>query len=204
MRPLSAPDTLTQVPNKIISGAGELYKCGCASISLSDSFKGLSVMIPQVVINNLMFMQCYEFQRRKYSEYMSSTKATLLSSVIARIIVTTTLIPVEALRVRISNSTAQNVIQTSQKGLSITLTRDIIYSAMFWSTAEGIRNYLVGSEYRDVANKVDIRANLLAGGIGGGLISMITTPFDTLKTRIQSGVKAEGSILSQMRSIYQI
>ena len=38
--------------------------------------------------------------------------------------------------------------------------------------------------------------------ISGSLVSFITTPFDTLKTRLQSGIKLEGSIMSQMKEIY--
>ena len=82
-----------------------------------------------------MFMQLYEFQRKYYLNFLSSPKATVLSSLVARVIVTTVLIPVEALRVRISNSTENNQIKTHQKGLSITLARDLIYSALFWMTA---------------------------------------------------------------------
>ena len=101
-------------------------------------------MMPQVVVNNLMFMQLYEFQRKIYLNYMSSPKATLLSSLMARVIVTTILIPVEALRVRISNSTDSHKITGNQKGLKITLARDLIYSALFWMTAGEIRNFYVG------------------------------------------------------------
>lgn len=169
-------------------GFRDLYQCGCASFRLADTFKGLSVMIPQVVINNFMFMQLYEFQRKRYSLHMSSTYATALSSIVSRIIVTTVLIPAEALRVRISNSTHDRKIQGHQKGLSITLTRDLIYSSLFWTTTEELRNYFVGAEYRHKAG-IDYEANMAAGAIAGGLIACITTPFDTLKTRIQSGMK---------------
>lgn len=39
--------------------------------------------------------------------------------------------------------------------------------------------------------------------VGGSLISAITTPLDTIKTRQQSGVQISGSILSMLKSIYQ-
>ena len=135
---------------------------------------------------------------------MSSTKATVLSSLISRVIVTTVLIPAEALRIRIANSTEFNKIKGTQKGLSITLARDLIYSSLFWGTAEEIRNYYVGDEYRLTKSQTNsnLSANILGGGIAGGLIALITTPLDTVKTRIQSGMHLEASIVKQMQGIY--
>ena len=39
----------------------------------------------------------------------------------------------------------------------------------------------------------------MAGIIGGGLVSGVTTPFDTLKTRIQSGIPEKRSIMLQLK-----
>ena len=81
-------------------------------------------------------MQLYEYQRQLYIQYLPSTQSTLLSSMVARIIVTIALIPAEALRVRISNSTPDKKIQTAQKGLLPTLIRDTSFSVLYWITAE--------------------------------------------------------------------
>lgn len=43
----------------------------------------------------------------------------------------------------------------------------------------------------------------MAGFISGGLAAGITTPFDTLKTRIQSGIPENDSVLSQLKAIYK-
>lgn len=39
--------------------------------------------------------------------------------------------------------------------------------------------------------------------VGGFLISGITTPLDTIKTRLQSGVEIEGSLWQQSKNIYR-
>lgn len=48
-----------------------------------------------------------------------------------------------------------------------------------------------------------IKANVIPAMISGSLISFITTPLDTLKTRIQSGIDFEGSLLTQLKKIYE-
>lgn len=45
-------------------------------------------------------------------------------------------------------------------------------------------------------------ANVIPAMVGGSLISLITTPLDTLKTRLQSGIEMHGSTLSQLKQIY--
>ena len=39
--------------------------------------------------------------------------------------------------------------------------------------------------------------------IAGGLVSAITTPIDTIKTRIQSNKTSNGSIIAEMIRIYK-
>lgn len=82
------------------------------------------------------------------------------------------------------------------------MTRDVIYSAIFWPMAEEIRNIYTGREYRfrseETKDDAQYLPNIIAGCIAGGLASGITTPFDALKTRIQSGVPEGTSIRNQL------
>lgn len=39
--------------------------------------------------------------------------------------------------------------------------------------------------------------------IGGSVISAITTPLDTIKTRLQSGLEIQGSLWQQFKHIYK-
>ena len=78
----------------------------------------------------------------------------------------------------------------------------MIFSAMFWSTVEAIRNSYSGIEYRGSQKDGNFYANASAGIIAGGFVASVTTPLDTIKTRIQSGMHLEGSIVNQIKLIY--
>lgn len=62
---------------------------------------------------------------------MSSTASTLSASIMGRTIVTSVNIPFESLRIRLSNEVKNTGINFH--GYKITLTRDIIYSGLFWT-----------------------------------------------------------------------
>lgn len=82
------------------------------------------------------------------------------------------------------------------------MARDIIYSAIFWPMVEEIRNLYIGGDYRlrseETKNDTQYLPNIIAGCMAGGFASGITTPFDALKTRIQSGVPEDISIKNQL------
>lgn len=82
--------------------------------------------------------------------------------------------------------------------------RDLTYSCMYWLMVEQIRNFLVGDEYRNGSKKPSmLYSSVLPAMISGSIISFATTPIDTLKTRLQSGVHIEGSMGKQLQSIYR-
>lgn len=96
---------------------------------------------------------------------------------------------------RLSNEVKNNKINFD--GYRITLARDIIYSAMFWSMLEYYRNMKSNGEYRAFVKQKDknftwknFTTNMLPGFVFAAFCSAVTTPLDTLKTRIQSqGIK---------------
>lgn len=77
-------------------------------------------------------MQLYEYQRKIFIEKMSPTFATLSSAMLSRLMVTFVMNPIEAFRVRFTNSTKEKKIETSKSGLKITLVRDLTYSCLYW------------------------------------------------------------------------
>lgn len=78
--------------------------CDCSKFKFSNSFNGLKVAIPQVLFSNIIYMQLYEYQRNKYLKLTkNSGTATLMSSIISRVIVSTLMLPLEVLRVRMGN-----------------------------------------------------------------------------------------------------
>lgn len=62
----------------------------------------------------------------------------------------------------------------------------------------------MGEEYRSHKGEKNILyTNVIPALIGGSLISAITTPLDTIKTRLQSGVNIEGPLYRQVKKLYQ-
>lgn len=125
----------------------ELRSCECTQFRLRDAFKGLSVSLFHGLISNTLYMQFYEYQRQVLIKSLPSSLATLGSAMLSRLMVTTIMIPVEAFRVRFTNSVTRKDIP-SKNGLQATLIRDLTYSCLYWLTIEQVRNYLLGAEYR--------------------------------------------------------
>lgn len=68
------------------------------------------------------------------------------------------------------------------RGTAPTLYRDVPFSALYWMLAEAVRERLCAtwSMKRDA-----LSVNLVAGFLSGALASLITHPFDVIKTRAQ-------------------
>ena len=71
------------------------------------------------------------------------------------------------------------------------MVRDLVYSALFWSILEYYRNRAVQGEYRAQRKIKDFTwrnftVNLIPGFVIASMVSALTTPLDTLKTRVQS------------------
>ena len=77
---------------------------------------------------------------------MDGVWSTFSASIVSRFLVTSALIPMESLRVRLSNEVKNSKINFD--GYKITLVRDLVYSAMFWSMLESYRNLKSNGEYR--------------------------------------------------------
>ena len=112
-----------------------------------DSFKGLSSNLFQRFVNMAFYMQFYEYFRRMFIQRTNSVCATVGSAFLSRVIVSSVLIPIEAFRVRLINSTNNKLLKHNY-GAKVTLARDIFYSCIFWSSLEHLRNRISGGEYR--------------------------------------------------------
>jgi hypothetical protein len=89
-------------------------------------------------------------------------------------------------------------------GLKVTLARDLTYSGLYWFMVEQVRNLIAGAEYREQRHSQrSVYVNVIPPMIGGSLISILTTPFDTIKTRIQSGVEMRGTLTEQIRQTFR-
>ena len=64
---------------------------------------------------------------------------------------------------------------------------------------------MAGGEYRSFQTSESklLYNNIIPAFISGSVISALTTPLDTIKTRIQSGVDLKGSIRSQLAEMHK-
>ena len=154
-------------------------------------------------------MQMYEHgreflrKRQWFGNFYSDASAALF----ARFICICVNIPVESLRIRLSNEVKNNKL--NYHGFKITLMRDMPYSATFWSVLEWYRNRQTQADYRQSVREGDnftwrnVTLNLAPGFVLSAILSGITTPFDTLKTRVQSQGIQKYSIFESLKEIHQ-
>lgn len=158
-------------------------------------FNGLSVVLPQVLLSNIIFMQLYEYQKKKYLSVPwledHYEVATVCAATTSRAVASLVTAPFEDRRVKMGNQSKKKSVGSAEKYSSYkaTLSRDITFSAIYWISVEFFRNWLSGgTEYRKLArtNTEILLDNALPGLLGGVISSILTNPIDTVKTRVQT------------------
>mmetsp|Transcript_52576 Transcript_52576/g.128478 ORF Transcript_52576/g.128478 Transcript_52576/m.128478 type:complete len:391 (+) Transcript_52576:72-1244(+) len=81
-------------------------------------------------------------------------------------------------------------VRTLWQGLGPTLWRDVPFSAIYWVIAERTRDSILkrGGEPSVLGTEPmsnTLRANVIAGVVGGTVASLVTHPFDVIKTKSQ-------------------
>lgn len=89
----------------------------------------------------------------KKTTYLDSGMSTLLASLTSRFFVTTANVPIQSIRIKLSNNVKAYSNSYHFYGYKVTLLRDIIYSGLFWTLLESYRNNVIGGEYRDKIQK---------------------------------------------------
>ena len=105
LRAQYSPATCTQYPHNSFS---QIMKCSCTTkLTFRDFFKGMSVSLPVSVITNMLFMSFYEGFRQsiKNDVIINNQIATIVSSLCARSLVSMIMLPLQAFRIRFTNST---------------------------------------------------------------------------------------------------
>lgn len=90
----------------------------------------------------------------------------------------------DILRLMINDIPKRGISSTLYRGLSPTLLRDVPFSAMYWSFYEILREkYFPRNSFKDPIN--NLQGSFFSGVIAGCFSSILTTPFDVVKTRQQ-------------------
>lgn len=86
-------------------GYQQLVACNCSRFSVQGSLQSLKIALPQVLFSNLLYMPLYERVRERLIKKMKMSPlwSTFISSIASRAVVTMSNVPIESLRIRLSN-----------------------------------------------------------------------------------------------------
>jgi solute carrier family 25 protein 39/40 len=160
-------------------------------------WRGLAPSLIMTVPNAAIYFNTYEALKKRITrlEFPVPSLVPLVSGALARVVAVTTLAPLELIR---TNFQAQQkdrsvwsfVHKTGVRGMWLgvgaTLSRDVPFSAIYWSCYEMIK-----SEVRSDLPQTTYGAfvtSFFSGAMSGMLSAILTTPIDLVKTRVQTGL----------------
>ncbi|KAH7027428.1 mitochondrial carrier domain-containing protein [Microdochium trichocladiopsis] len=198
---------------------------------ISTLWRGLSPTLVMAIPANIIYFTGYDWLR--YNPASPIAKVTngdmtpLVAGGFARMLAASAVSPIELFRTRLQASTgssttghlantvqgvremvAEHGYRSLWRGLTLTLWRDVPFSAMYWWGYEAIRGKLTDireesrgrAVHRDSHSKQHSRSrsqsrenhtatftdSFVAGALSGAFASIVTTPFDVGKTRTQT------------------
>lgn len=190
-------------------------------------WRGLSPTLVMAIPANVIYFSCYDWlrydQRSPILRYFGDNSAPLIAGSVARTAAASVISPIEMFRTRLQatpgtgsghfRETLRGLSQMTQshgyrslwRGLTLTMWRDVPFSALYWWGYETLRDSL--AEIRDIytyhASISDLRGrdrhtfqsqqnsttifvdSFVAGCLSGAVSALVTTPFDVGKTRQQ-------------------
>ncbi|XP_019948870.1 mitochondrial glutathione transporter SLC25A40 [Paralichthys olivaceus] len=154
----------------------------------------LVMAVPATVIYLTCYDQLYAALRLRMGTY--AEEAPLLAGSIARVGTTTVISPLELMRTKLQSEkqTYRELTQCIRsametegwlslwRGLGPTLLRDVPFSAMYWYSYEKGKRLLC-EHYN--AREPTFSITFISGAVSGSIGSIVTLPFDVVKTRRQ-------------------
>lgn len=163
-------------------------------------WRGLAPSLIMTVPNAAIYFNSYEGLKKQIArlDLVSAGLIPLIAGAIARVIAVTTLAPLELIRTNFqaSNPSSSNrnqtvlsfVKKTGAKGLWLgvgaTLTRDVPFSAIYWSCYEFLKARLKNEIPQHKSGA--FITSFVCGCMSGMLSAFLTTPIDLVKTRLQT------------------
>lgn len=185
---------------------------------LSSLWRGLSPTLFMAIPSTVIYFVGYEHLRTIVND--DSAWAPLLCGGLARTASATVISPLELLRTRLQSATHQgrtasesfkdvtrgiqdmvrsDGVRTLWRGLSLTLWRDVPFSAFYWLGYERTKRRMV-----DAGVASPFLQSFLSGGISGTFAALVTTPFDVAKTKrqvVERNTDASQSMWKMMKAI---
>lgn len=202
---------------------------------ITTLWRGLSPTLMMAVPGNVIYFAGYDWlrtnQHSPIKTHVGETYAPLIAGSISRVAAAVVVGPVEMLRTRMQAShpsstgavlketvvglremVAENGYRSLWRGLTLTMWRDVPFSAFYWWGYEWGRerlhdlrglsavkasNSAVRSSARDQQgdHTTVLIDSFISGAAAGAIASVVTTPFDVGKTRQQTVKSSKGSAL---------
>ncbi|XP_034553271.1 solute carrier family 25 member 40 [Notolabrus celidotus] len=165
---------------------------------IKSLWSGLPPTLVMAVPATVIYFTCYDqlcaALRLRMGNY--SQEAPLVAGAIARVGSATVISPLELIRTKMQSqkqsyreltACIRSAVETEGwlslwRGLGPTLLRDVPFSAMYWYNYEQSKRWLCE---RYNTREATFTITFLSGALSGSIASIITLPFDVVKTRRQ-------------------
>lgn len=215
----AAEETQRRTINSTMDGLRKIAR----NEGISTLWRGLSPTLMMAIPANVIYFAGYDWLRSSpkspMNDRISDNYAPLVAGSVARVISAIAVSPIEMLRTRMqaSQSREKGIMRATMigmrdivsaegysslwRGLSLTLWRDVPFSAFYWWGYEYGRERLhqareASEPSADILSRARSRSELshttvladsfIAGAASGGIAAFFTTPFDVGKTRQQT------------------
>ena len=188
-------------------------------------WRGLSPTLMMAVPGNVIYFAGYDWLRfspkSPLHERVGDQYGPLVAGSVARVLAAICVSPIEMLRTRMqATSTREKGVMrvtmgglrdmvsnegyhTLWRGLTLTLWRDVPFSALYWWGYEYGRNQLKVARHQSstlsrqgtmgLTHTQLLTDSFLAGAASGAIAALVTTPFDVGKTRQQTVLHGPGA-----------
>ncbi|ETW08498.1 hypothetical protein, variant [Aphanomyces invadans] len=158
----------------------------------------LLIAVPSTVFYFTSYDLLHAAAKRQYPDH--ATLVPFVAGSLARCVAATVVSPLELIRIRmqatanagsfvavIRRSVASGIF-TLWRGLVPTLARDVPFSAMYWGLFEMVKTHLTALpalQARENSSQTQLGIAFVSGACSGALASVVTQPFDVVKTKQQ-------------------
>lgn len=165
---------------------------------IKSLWSGLPPTLVMAVPATMIYFTCYDQLCTALKTRMTnhSQEAPLLAGAIARVGSATVISPLELIRTKLQSQKQSyreltNLIRSAVetegwrslwRGLGPTLLRDVPFSAMYWYNYERAKSFLC---QRNNTPEPTFSISFISGALSGSIASIVTLPFDVVKTRRQ-------------------
>lgn len=198
-----------------ISVVKEIYR----KFGIRGFWRGTAVSLSYVVPNNLTYFSIYETQKKRYYPFVAAAQARTVSVLLFS--------PIEFMRTKVQACIGQpesataiavvrKVLNEEQfislwRGAGATLMRDVPFSMVYFSLYESNKQWLsgrrlgaLGGPSQQPSTGFTFGTSLVNGAFCGAVATVLTHPFDVVKTQLQSYERVKAVNNVKVTTVYSL